>query len=146
MDKTQKLLIDTYFRKRAIALTVDAGGEYRGYESFYVLDHNMDTSAYGNDEIWSIIYSNPQYIDKFDLNKLTPYQIESIVKVHPELLPKFNQDKLIPIDIMGILYHHPELINQFDFSKYTIKDFINLQHDRPTMYDAIKRKMEFKHW
>ena len=87
MDKVQKQLIDTYFRKRNIANNQDTQYEFESYEILYFINNNIpfDLSTLSSNTIAGILVKQPSLINEFDLSKLSYYQITFILKHQPQL-------------------------------------------------------------
>jgi hypothetical protein len=119
MDKNQKELINTYFRKRLL-VSEDKYSELKYYESEFIVSHPElfdieNVRITGIDWLDDII-KHPDKIPEYDFknNDGRFYYIEPIVSRYvPELIEYFDLDRLQPYLVHDILIDHPELITYF---------------------------------
>jgi len=122
MDKGQKQLLDTYFRKRQIAMRESLEYELRIWELSYMANHDMIKPGMAlhldDSQTAAILMRSPQaapalteYIN--DLNYNSMLSMEVIVR-HPELIKYFELERLDYDDMVTIIIKHPELLSYFD--------------------------------
>ena len=135
MDKAQKQLVDTYFRKREIANEIketdpeyedeyegETETEFRKYEAEYIINHNTGIKLDYRTERALIYGSSIDVLKKLNPNNLsdnalihyTPNNIFSIFspKIPLERFKNLDKDK-----IFGMAYNHMEIANELDLSK-----------------------------
>jgi len=125
MDKVQKQLYDTYFRKRKIANEQerDEDGQYdefgyTRYEVGYILTHDVGfkLSSYYTQQYVNTMENDE--LDKIDINKL-PHNIAAYVLATQfrVFYPKISSEKLKEFDghdIYVAMYFHPEIVDRVD--------------------------------
>lgn len=121
MDKEQKQLIKTYFRKRGIAANNEEMGKYvkyTGYELDFGIKNNIiNPSDIKPNSIANALKTKPELISYFEdrLDELDGWNISLILQYQPQLIDYFK-DKLNGLDgndIRMILQRQPQLINYF---------------------------------
>lgn len=116
MDKAQKELIGTYFRKRDIARkqNVEKYG-YKSHEILYKLNNDvLDINKLDLEEITDLLMELPELIDRIKssrLNKLDEFSIKDILIAQPQLVNRFDLNKFDDWNIREILMKRPELID-----------------------------------
>jgi len=164
MDKAQKQLVDTYFRKRKLANDngmemargyadvtdyADEFGLYHKYEMKYLVDANrLDLNHEHIDMVRPFIMTYPEYADKLDYDSFASFNSEEaaeLIVLRPELITKFNLKRLFRREIDGpvwksevsyILENHPELIKYFPVHEF-----------QPALVrDLVKHTPELKHY
>jgi len=154
MDKTQKQLIDTYFRKREIAAGEsgygypDSGEGIKPYELLYMIKNNKInqektmSDSFGN-HIAALINKDPRLYQDKDvmpyLNHLNINHKTNILSNHPEFIDKPEFENIIN-DLKGnsievILEKQPELLNRFDLSKLDTGNLINILAEQPHLVE-----------
>ena len=128
MDKNRKSLVDTYFRKRNIAIEQNGRYGFQRHEIIYALNNNIkiEHSLLDITKIVSIIKGNPELITKIDFNSFNDYKIiESIIKL-PEIIDMrpeiFTTERFRNFDsgmILRVLVHQPKLVNLFNLLKFS---------------------------
>jgi hypothetical protein len=127
MDKAQKELIKTYYRKRDIAAKQQDGYDFKFYEiSEYAIDNKIMTPEYviNNFTISSVLTRKPNLAKYFSNYSLSPNALDIILKDEPKLIIYFENQlkKLDKNHIYSIIAHAPELLNHPFFSKH--KDYL----------------------
>ena len=135
MNKAQKQLLDTYFRKRKMAIEIGRM-DYNRYELVYLManDKKIDFGKLNAENIVWVLRHYPQKIDEVDLKKLrkqTP-KIKRILVDHPSFYDRLNAELNLTAefdgrDISMLLIDAPELINKLDTTKlqgYALTDVI----------------------
>jgi len=145
MDKAQKQLVDTYFRKRKIAveLTNNEGerlNELKPYEmrcgliSGILADYDFTYNSK-----WELIDKHPELLNKFDIKSLGRTMMSVLLVSHPEFLdafkPYFNQ--FWGEDIARVLKNHPQFINAFDLSKLNNYDIREILRNQPQLNNKL---------
>lgn len=121
MDKEQKQLIKTYFRKRDIAANHEEMGrhaEYTGYELDFAIKNNLiNFNDIKPNSIANALRIKPELIDYFKnrLDELNRYNISNILNSQPQLITYFENrlNELNKWNIINILKVQPELIDYF---------------------------------
>lgn len=118
MDKQQKELILTYFRKRNQIAFDNNDNKLKPYEIWYGLSNNiLSTDDLNEAAIYDLITLWPQMIDKINIDELSISARAYIISRNPKLLDKFNLDKLDPyyrsMLVITILHHSPHLLYLF---------------------------------
>jgi hypothetical protein len=122
MDKSQKQLVDTYFRKRQIAMRESYDYVLRTWELAYMANNNMIIPGMGlhldDSQTAALLMKSPQaapaltdYID--DLNFNSMLTMEVLVR-QPSLIKYFDVSRLDYDDMSTIIMHHPDLLDHFD--------------------------------
>ena len=121
MDKAQKSLVDTYLRKRKIAIeqpNVFRTYLYRDYEIAYLIINDMyDISNIQRANIVSLILHQPKVITKFDLSKLNYIEIMEILFEHHNLIDYFKP-YLSKITNGDDIANVMSTLNEYDLAKY----------------------------
>jgi len=144
MDKSQKELIKTYYRKRGIAVKQNFSQyNFKNYEySSYALKNNLiDLSNLKDDEIINILVNEPSMIHTLDKD-FNNLDIAKILNGQPKLIDYFK-DKLSDLEggqIGFIISRQPQLIKYFE------NDLDKLDGDRiefvlrfqPQLFDYFK--------
>jgi arsenate reductase-like glutaredoxin family protein len=154
MDKAQKQLVDTYFRKREIAAGEsgygypDSGEGIKSHELFYMIKNNklnpqkINSGSFGN-QIAALINKDPRLYQDKDvqpyLNHLNIYNKANILSNHPEFINKPEFGDIIN-DLKGdsievILEKQPELLNRFDLNKLNVSNIINILAEQPHLVE-----------
>jgi hypothetical protein len=126
MDKAQKELINTYFRKREIA-DKQSSLNYELYEIIYAINNNIyiDTSILSELDVINILKNNPQLIAKFNLKRMGGYSIGKILRFQPQLVDRFDLSKLSGEIVGELLIYQPQLIDKFDLQNVSYSPFIS---------------------
>jgi hypothetical protein len=138
MDKSQRQLIDTYFRKRAIANEEVKYTQHEEYELNYMIKNNYGIDNLVSGDILYIILSKgsiPPMLDKL-LNRLNSNDKSEILKKHPELIDRIDTENLDQFDIGHIITKRPELINFFakDLPRLTSSTIYGILSDQPELH------------
>ena len=149
MDKEQKQLIRTYFRKRNIA-TNTGSGEYAGYELDFGVRNNIinpndiKLNAHG---IVNLITKYPHLISYFEnrLDELEGYNIVQILKKQPQLITYFKDrlNELDGVDISELLKSQPKLINYFKniLNDLYVTDISMILKNQPKLINYFKNRL-----
>lgn len=144
MDKAQKSLVDTYFRKRKIAGEQDSRYKYYDYETAYLVINDMyDVSKVTHNDMVSLIIHQPKVITKFDLSELNDMEIMEILFEHHNLIDYFKPylSKITSGgDIKNVILTLGEydLTKYFDLSKLKKIDITHILVHRPELIDVLK--------
>lgn len=139
MDKSQKQLIDTYFRKRNIAVANYLS--LPDYEIVYALSNdikiNIDDSY--TFRLAKIVSEHPEIIGKIDLNLFDNDDIVDILSAEKgfELYKHFDLRNLTNRNIVDILYNKPEYIDLIDINGLTSKEIELLLRYRPNLISKL---------
>jgi len=147
MDKAQKQLFDTYFRKRNIANNQPEAweGQYNEnaftyYETEYLLTH--DTGIRVDSSSVDIYISNEpkSKLEKINMDTLSPKALTTALeisckffydRVKPERIAELNGNQ-----IFWIVYNHPDCADKFDLSK--IDDSNDIYRLAKMAYDDLE--------
>jgi len=128
MDKVQKQLIDSYFRKRNIAREQSRHSKYEDFEILYMVRNNMPVNllTLGSDEMSNVLRKRPEYIDELKprLKFISNSDIVKILVMQPQLIKYFDLSRIDGSYISMIIAEHPQLIDRFDLSKVMNADNI----------------------
>jgi len=141
MDKTQRQLIDTYFRKRNIARKQNYKYNYTDYELIYVVNNNLSINQLSVSDIASLLIIRPSLVDKLDksdLNKLDNDYIQWILQHQPSLIDKLDLSKLEGNNMSMILIKQPQLVDKFDLSKLNGYDILKILLPQPKLVHHLK--------
>jgi hypothetical protein len=162
VDKLQKELILTYFRKRRQTAKNDYYSykdKLTPYEIWYGMEHNFIFQDDLNlSDIYYLLKHKPDMLNKIDITKMSPFDLANIITGNSKLLDKINLDEIKPgyrsLFIAISISLMPELINVFkdrlielnseylrgilmnrpDFSDYMSDDVIsNIDHEDATI-------------
>lgn len=125
MDKAQKQLIDTYFRKRSIAVPQNSRLSWMNRELMYMIDNAIpfNLKILAGPGFVMAIKKNPSWMNKEYLkyfeDKLNVDDVEEILLAQPELMEWFKsffdtksvRDSAL---IANIIIKYPEYANKFD--------------------------------
>ena len=129
MDKVQKQLIDSYFRKRKIAREQSRHSKYEDFEIIYMVRNNMpiDLLTLSSDEMCDILKQHPEYVEvlKPRLKFIRELEIAKILIMQPQLINYFDISRITGSYISMIIADQPELIDRFDLSKVMNADKIS---------------------
>lgn len=161
MDKSQRQLIDTYFRKRRIAAKENSVYNLESFELIYSLENNiLSVNDLKDNEISRCLIKRPDLFEKInsekDLNEMDFYYIKEIMISRPELIELFDFKKIIEYhnfsawnsgeQLVQLLVAYPELINKFPkniFSNSMVKDLITNQ---PKLLNIFINRIESERW
>lgn len=142
MDKAQKQLIDTYFRKRKLATEVGSGMHFYPYElSYQILSGQKDINQFPRKTAVSILMGHPQWFDK--VNKPDTFkdnEIGLILMSQPQLFDKFNPQRIRALDdgsISLILQKQPQLADRFDLTDMSHWDAAKLVAEQPQLLNKF---------
>ena len=113
MNKKQKQLIDTYFRKREIAVGVSFV-DFEQYENvFLMMQGKKPIIGEISDNALDLIM-NPHNINnlKHHINELSGYDVSKILIYHPFLIDDLPIETLNQYDISYILNNQPSLVHK----------------------------------
>lgn len=164
MDKAQKNLIDTYFRKRKLAQDQDSRYDYRAYE----LKHFLDTGSMKSEDlimpgkpiddyepnyskVFEMLYQYPEYFDKLysELNlreELSDFYVSELIVEHPEYIDKFDVWNRFKgwrggTYINKIVTNHPELIDRFNLENLGVNDTVDIVVNNPKLINRFLDKL-----
>ncbi len=112
MNKKQKQLIKTYFRKRRIA--DKEGINYTTPELIFMLENNMGVEWSG-DAVWvsnnikRVLVKQPQLVDKLPIEKMVGGEIFWVLEKQPQLVDKLPVEKMSGNGILRLLHYQPQL-------------------------------------
>jgi hypothetical protein len=142
MDKAQKQLVDTYFRKRAMATEQGSGMHFHPYEINYELKTGAkDINNLPRKTLVSMLINFPQWFDKVERpNILNDFELGVLLSAQPQLIDKFKPERIhvlgdTPIAI--ILSKQPQLVDRFDLSVLDHKDIADILSNQPSLYDKL---------
>jgi len=150
MDKSQKQLVDTYFRKRAIASKQNNTYRLLSHEKRFLFDNKNMSLPYVDidldfDDLLYFISKDPKYYDEFKnhnvYNKQLDQKKDIVVIRQPVLLDKFDTNTFTDDQVWHILQHHPELIDRFEERIDTLSgNFISaILSNQPKLYPHLKK-------
>lgn len=166
MDKLQKQLIDTYFRKRRIKAETNID-DYNLYEIGYILTNDLDTSGFDrystmiaadkypafisklnlnilySIDIYQILTQRPELATLFDASKLNRYETYRLLSVRPELGEWAIVDKFDGNSIAKLLSQHPTLIKKFDLNNLNALEISDVLEDQPKLAPYFEKRIEF---
>jgi len=134
MDKAQRKLVDSYFRKRSIANTQGYEEyEYTAYELLYLYKYNpeefkkLDYQQMPSGLVARILIDDPSKIEKFPMGLyMTGDDLGRVIGERPELLktePIYERLwQLQSHNVVAILLDHPELVDDLRKVRYTLDD------------------------
>ena len=161
MDKSQKQLIDTYFRKRNIGL--NPYRSLQNYEIVYALrnDIKIDLSIVKTNLLAKLVSENPDLINKIDstifniddvlailvnengfglykhfgnrINKWYGNQLEDLLYNKPEYVDILDMSRLRGDNIKLLLRHRPNLVSKLDLSKLNSGQIEDVLFHRPEL-------------
>ena len=142
MDKAQKQLIDTYFRKRKLATEVGSGMHYYPYElSYQILSGQKDINQFPRKTIVSILSKYPQWFDKVNKpDTFNDFEIGVILSEQPQLFNKFNPARLRALDdtaIALILQKQPQSADRFDLTDFSHWDAAKIVAEQPQLLNKF---------
>lgn len=161
MDKAQRQLIDTYFRKRAIAAeTEDDEYELTVYELIYLLENNkVGVNDLKDSEISIILIKRPDLFEKIasekNINELKFRHIFEIMIARPELIDRFDFEKINNYHsfhsengerLVKLLISHPELIDRFPTNIFSDSTVIELITNQPKFINRFINRFESEKW
>ena len=138
MDKVQKQLVDTYFRKRKMATEVGSGMHYKLYElNYQIISGQRDVNDFPRKTAVSILTKYPQWFDKiYKPDTFKDFEIGVILSEQPQLFDRFNPQRLRALDdtaIAIILIKHPEMADKFDLSDFSHWDAAKVVAEQPSL-------------
>ena len=139
MDKVQKQLIDTYYRKRNIGIHY-----YRvleGYEIVYALLHDIkiDTNLIRTNKLAIIVAKYPEIITKLKTDIFDTSHITDMLAKEQglELYKYFDLDRLSTRQIVDLLYNRQEYADILDLSKLSSDNIRLLLRYRPNLITKL---------
>ena len=145
MDKNQKELIKTYFRKRSLN---QEGFPFYDKEVRYMIDHNIEINTLSNATIHLMLTNNPQYFEKLlpkiDVGKLGYPEIRSILNWNPDMAAvisgkaKFKNGQIN----YALLHENPNLIDDINIFTLERVQMTNLLTWHRDTEDFTKRFFE----
>ena len=148
MDKSQKGLVDTYFRKRGIANVQNKEYEFEGYEILYLINNKIpfDFSTLKAGTIADILVKQPSLVNKLDLSKLsyeesnsfdTIFRINYILKYQPQLIDYFDMSGFDEYNITDLLINQPLLIDKVNLSNLNDENITDLLIAQPKLINRL---------
>lgn len=167
MDKLQKQLIDTYFRKRTIAAEQDGTNARTLQEMDYMNKHGYNVGElnsveevllnpslyheryFDGDEAMIILLQRPELIEQVNPDKISAYRRADLLTKHPQYFDKLNKKR----DIKGwyltkVLENQPQLVTRF--SKEELAEIVDMNivsiliaHPEIYKYFDINRLSDF---
>lgn len=127
MDKGQKELIQTYFRKRNVVIG-DKTMNREKYETEYILKHpemfDIDSITLGSTRWLDDLIKHPDKFEYYNFEKndkrFENWNIDEILKYFPQLLPLVNIDEISNFKLVDVLRTNSKLI------KYIPKERLDL--------------------
>ena len=152
MDKKQKELIKTYYRKRNIASETNDLYEFENYEvnDFIIKNKLIPYDKINTTDISKFIANNPDLINYFKnrLGKLSPNGISLILFKQPQLIDYFKDrlSELSSYNVSVILSNQPQLIDYFKnrLDKLSPNDIILILSDKPELGEYFKDRLNNK--
>jgi len=148
MDKSQKQLVDTYFRKRGIANVQNTSYEFEAYEILYLINNKIpfDFSSLKAGTIADILVKQPSLVNKLDLSKIsyeesnsfdTTYKINYILKYQPQLIDYIDISGFDGYHIADLLIIQPLLIDKVDLSILNDENITDILKEQPKLINRL---------
>jgi len=160
MDKVQKELLDTYFRKRRpIAMSMEYG--FSAEELKYLVDNgtldfnkllpmeqlsvNPDVAVrfkftlrgMDSNEIVRVLVSYPRLYMYMNLDNLSGAGMADLINKRPELVNRLPKSRLDGSHISYVLRMHPELIDHLPIAKMKGYEIYILLSSKPQLIDKV---------
>ncbi len=120
MDKAQKSLLDTYFRKRKLADETSDYHKFMFYELEYLVSRDMyDASKIKPQLAVYMLLHHPELINKFDISKFNDELLfelldsDKLADTALKYLPIEYIQKLTTSKFTVLLWNNPHLIDRF---------------------------------
>lgn len=119
MNKKQKQLIETYFRKREIVVNYKNTSLTEVENIFLIGQGKKPIIVRIEDWVLKRIEKEPNFIKNLDIDNLSSRNIGDILTTQPLVIDYLNSviDKVESEDITRIILNSPEFIKKFDISK-----------------------------
>ena len=167
MNKKQNQLIDTYFRKRNVA--IERGGRrnfYGLHEALYLYDKGrydainnlgpndvvrlyevrpelIDKINIKNSSVYTRLFSAyPELVDVVPHENISDYSIAHIILNQPQLIDKLPLDKLKSNGVFEILSSYPQFINKIGINKLSYDELTRLIIEQPSIIDYPELKKD----
>jgi hypothetical protein len=151
MDKNQKELISTYFRKRDIINNKQPYNKWSCLEFDFITSHpeffNIENMSFSYSSIIDEIIKHPESIENYNFKK-DDYRLishkEEILKYIPKLIPYLNLENVHTSEFIDALYFRPELIKiipedkKKDIEKSTDLENLILHHPKLGYFFNLK--------
>jgi hypothetical protein len=138
MDKAQKQLVDTYFRKRKLATEVGSGMHFYPYELNYQISSGQkNINDFPRKTVVSILMGHPQWFDNvIKPDTFKDNEIGFILSSQPQLFDRFNPARIRALDdgnIGLILQKQPQLADRFDLADMSHWDAAKVVAEQPQL-------------
>jgi Fe-S cluster biosynthesis and repair protein YggX len=91
-------------------------------------------------QIYYVLLNHPRFINSSDLDKINGYNISCLLSIRPQFIDKFDLSKLNGEDISWVLRLQPQFIDKFDLSKLNGDDISRLLSDQPKLKPYFDKK------
>ena len=155
MDKVQKQLLDSYYRKREIAtgdITYGMFGERGGIQPYELLElinsNRVNPKKVSGNNISELLKYNPKLYYQENINqyleKMSLGNISNLIQNRPEFMDMIDKryiNRLQSDSISLIVGKHPELIDRFDMNSLKLSDITKLLVKQPQFIDIFIGKL-----
>ena len=142
MNKKQKQLIDTYFRKREIVAEVRKTS-FETHENMFLIKQNKKpffSGVFRSEKIVEILSNNPSFVDMLPLDKIGSDGVRDVLLKQSSLIKKLPINRLNGGDVGLILEKHPNLVDYLPIEKMGSDSIRSLLIKQPPLVNKLPTK------